>query len=191
MRRFSYLLSLSLSITIFASTTLQSSLAKPYTDPPRAIVPFDFSKINQEMTGEFAKAWRVAKAGSSEYEGVVLYYLLPDGSYQVKALSSTNEYKKFSFTWDDRIVAIFHTHPKSVDPRPSVDDMKVADKYNVLMFTLTMRGMYVYDPASKKTSAVLYGLDWLNASKWTDEVAMKMANLSPSFASTLTINGSR
>jgi hypothetical protein len=191
MRRFSYLLSLSLTITFFASTTMQSSLAKPYIDPPRTVVPFDFSIINQEMTEEFSKAWRVAKAGTSEYEGVVLYYLLPDGSYQVKALKSTNEYKKFSFTWDNRIAAIFHTHPKSVDPRPSVDDMKVADKYNVLMFTLTVRGMYVYDPGTKKTSVVMYGLDWLNASKWTDEVALKMANLSPSFASKLAVNGSR
>ena len=67
--------------------------------------------------------------------------------------------------------------------------MKVADKYNVLMFTLTVRGMYVYDPGTKKTSVVMYGLDWLDASKWTDEVALKMANLSPSFASKLVVNG--
>jgi hypothetical protein len=37
----------------------------------------------------------------------------------------------------------------------------------------------------------VYGLDWLDASKWTDEVAMKMANLSPSFASKLAVNSSR
>ena len=191
MRRFSYLLSLSLTVTFFASTTIQSSLAKAYTDPPRTLVPFDFSQINQQMTEEFAKAWRIAKSGSCEYEGVVLSYLMPDGSYQVKALNSTNEYKKFSFTWDDRIAAIFHTHPRSGDPRPSVDDMKIADSHKVLMFTLTLQGMYVYDPGTKKTSAVMYGLDWLDASKWTDEVAMKMANRSPSFASKLVVNSSR
>ena len=69
--------------------------------------------------------------------------------------------------------------------------MKIADKYKVLMFTLTLQGMYVYDPGTKKTSAVMYGLDWLNASKWTDEVTMKMASLSPSFASKLVVNSSR
>jgi hypothetical protein len=191
MRRFSCLLSLILTISFFAPAVLQSSLAKPRTDPPRIIVPFDFSKVNKEMTIEFEKAWRVAKGGSSEYEGAVLAYLLPDGSLHVEALKSTNEFKKFTFTWDDRIVAIFHTHPKSVDPRPSQDDMQVADKYNVLMFTLTIRGMYVYDPGTKKTSTVMYGLDWLNASKWTDEVALRMANLSPSFSSKLVVSGSR
>lgn len=191
MRRCAYLLSLILTVLLFAPATLQSSLAKPRTDPPRTIVPFDFSKVNKEMTIEFEKAWRVAKAGTSEYEGVVFAYLLPDGSFTVEALKSTNEFKKFTFTWDDRIVAIFHTHPKSVDPRPSPDDTKVADKYKVLMFTLTARGMYVYDPGTRKTSTVMYGLDWLKASKFTDEVALRMANLSPSFSSRLEVNGSR
>jgi proteasome lid subunit RPN8/RPN11 len=190
MRRFAYLLSLILTVILFAPATLQRSLAKPRTDPPRTIVPFDFSRVNQQMTKEFEKAWRVAKAGTSEYEGVVLAYQLADGSHYVEALKSTNEFKKFTFTWDERIVAIFHTHPKSVDPRPSSDDVQVADKYKVLMFTLTTRGMYVYDPGTRKTSAVMYGLDWLNASKWTDEVALRMANLSPSFSSKPVVSGS-
>jgi proteasome lid subunit RPN8/RPN11 len=191
MRRFSSFLCLIFTLVMVAPPSLRSSLAKPRTEPVRTMVPFDFAKINPEMTKEFEKAWRIAKAGTSEYEGVVLFYLLPDGSYRVEALKSTNEFKKFTFTWDDRIVAIFHTHPKSVDPRPSTEDTKVADKYNVLMFTLTTRGMYVYDPGSKKTAVVVYGLDWLKASNWTDELALRMANLSPSFASRLVVTGSR
>jgi hypothetical protein len=191
MRRFSSLLCLLLTIIMLAPLSPRNSLAGPRTEPVRPLVPFDFSKIDGEMTKEFEKAWRIAKAGTSEYEGVVLFYLLPDGSYRVEALKSTNEFKKFTFIWDDRIVAIFHTHPKSVDPRPSNEDTRVADKYKVLMFTLTTRGMYVYDPGSKKTAVVVYGLDWLKASNWTDELALRMANLSPSFASRLTVTGSR
>ena len=191
MRRFSYLLSLTLAAIIFASATMQDSLAKPKAEPVRAVIPFDLARINKEMAVEFEKAWHIAKCGTSDYEGVVLFYLMPDGSYKVKALNQSNEFKKFTFAWDDQIIAIFHTHPQNVDPRPSSEDMKVADKYKVLMFTLTIRGMYTYDPGTKKTSTVLYGLDWLNESKWTDEAALRMASLSPSFSSRLAVNGSR
>ena len=191
MRRFSSLLSLTLLVITLASTTGHELFAKPKSRPVRAVVPFDFSIINREMTEEFRKAWRVAKVGTSEYEGVVLFYLLPDGSYKVKALNPSNEFKKFTFPWDDQIVAIFHTHPQSVDPKPALEDMKVADKYQVLMFTLTLRGMYVYDPVTRKTSTVMVGLDWLDESKWTDELALRMASLSPSFSSKLALNGSR
>jgi hypothetical protein len=191
MRRFPHLLSLTLTLSLLASAMMQNSLATPRHVPARAVTPFDLSRINKEMTKEFQKAWRVSKGGTSEYEGVVLFYLLPDGSYQVEALGSTNEYKRFSFKWDDRIIAIFHTHPNVVDPKPSWDDIKLADKYKVLMFTLSIRGMYVYDPGAKKTSSVMYGLDWLDESKWTDELSLKMANLSPSFSSKLVVEGSR
>ncbi len=191
MRRFLYLLSFTLTVIILVSATEQDLSAKPKTVPTRAIVPFDFSRINKEMTEEFRKAWRIAKVGTSDYEGVVLFYLLPDGSYKVKALNPSNEFKQFTFLWDEQIVAIFHTHPQGVDPKPALEDMKIADKYQVLMFTLTIRGMYVYDPVTRKTSTVMVGLDWLDESKWTDELALKMANLSPSFSSKLALNGSR
>lgn len=190
MRRFSSLLSLTLTVIIFGSATMQHSLARPNNLPARAVVPFELSRINQEMTKAFERAWRISKGGTSEYEGVVLFYLMPDGSYQVKALNPSNEFKKFTFAWDDRIIAIFHTHPNGVDPQPSWDDIKVADKYKVLIFTLTRRGMYVYDPGTRKTTPVIYGLDWLDASKWTDEVALRMANLSPSFSAKLSLNSS-
>jgi hypothetical protein len=191
MRRLPYLLSLTLTVTILACSSGHDLLAKPTSRPTRAVVPFDFSKINKEMTEEFRKAWRIAKVGTSDYEGVVLFYLLPDGGYKVKALNPSNEFKKFTFPWDDQIVAIFHTHPQDVDPRPALEDTRIADKYQVLMFTLTLRGMYVYDPVTRKTSTVMVGLDWLDESKWTDELALRMAGLSPSFASKLAVNGSR
>jgi hypothetical protein len=166
--------------------------AKPDSARPvRAVTPFDFSRVNKAMLREFEKAWRISKNGTYDAEGVVLFFALPDGSYRVKALNSSNEFKSFTFAWEDGIIAIFHTHPRSVDPRPSDGDTKVADKYQVLMFTISHRGMYVYDPQSKKTSAVMQGVDWLDASKWTDELSMKMAGLSPSFSSRFLANGSR
>jgi hypothetical protein len=34
------------------------------------------------------------------------------------------------------------------------------------MFTITIHGMYVYDPLTQKTSMIHYGLDWLDFGKW-------------------------
>lgn len=34
------------------------------------------------------------------------------------------------------------------------------------VFTITQRGMYVYDPDSKKISTVKDGPDWLESAKW-------------------------
>jgi hypothetical protein len=76
----------------------------------------------------------------------------------------TNEYKKCTFKWNAAAIAIVHTHPNGSDPKPAEQDRQVADKYDVPNFTLTLSGMYVYDPATKKTSKVLNGLDWLNLS---------------------------
>jgi hypothetical protein len=185
MRRFSHLFTLTLTIFILTCVTSQTLSATAKSEARRVIAPFDFSRINKQMIEEFDEAWRIAKCGTSDYEGVVLLYLLPDGNYKVQALKSTNEYKKFTFTWSNDIVAIFHTHPRSVDPRPSAGDMELADARRVLMFTMTIRGMYVYDPATTKTNLILSGIDWLDESKWTDAVALKMASLSPSFSSQL------
>jgi len=37
-------------------------------------------------------------------------------------------------------------------------------------FTLTRTGMYVYDPATKRTSKVFNGLDWLKLPTYPDEL---------------------
>jgi hypothetical protein len=49
----------------------------------------------------------------------------------------------------------------------------VADRYGVPIFTITISGMYMYNPATKQTSKVLEGLDWLdpiNLSRWAQEI---------------------
>jgi hypothetical protein len=191
MRRTSCLFIFAFTMMSISATATRGLPATVDPKPARAITPFDFSRVNKAMMEEFEKAWRISKNGTSDAEGVILFYLLPDGSYKVKGLNSTNEFKSATFVWEDGIIAIFHTHPRAVDPRPSDGDIKVADKYRVLMFTLSLRGMYVYDPQTKKTSAVMYGVDWLDQAKWTDELSMRMAALSPSFSSRLVASSSR
>ena len=127
-------------------------------------------KIDKGVIREFERAWEISGDGRYCQEGVVLIFSMKDGSYRGKSLGSTGEYQKVTFNWNPAAVAIVHTHANGRDPRPSEQDQWVARKYDVPIFTITMRGMYVYDPATGITVKVLDDLDWLNPSKWTQEV---------------------
>jgi hypothetical protein len=122
--------------------------------------------MNKAIAKEFGKAWCISGAGTTGREGVVLIFRMEDGSYTGRSQGFTNQYAKFTFRWNPAALAIVHTHPNDTDPKPTEQDKRVADKYGVPNFTISTRGMYVYDPATKKTSKVLNGLDWLYPSTY-------------------------
>jgi hypothetical protein len=128
---------------------------------------------------ELDTAWRMSGDGANDREAVVLIFRMPDGSYTGRLQRFTNEFNELTFRWDPAAVAIVHTHPNSCSPRPSEQDRRVADKWGVPNYTITIKGMYVYDPATKKTSKVLNRLDWLNLSKWIPEMARRVDNSFP------------
>ncbi|MCI0485719.1 MAG: Mov34/MPN/PAD-1 family protein [Blastocatellia bacterium] len=134
------------------------------------------SRIHESVTEEFSKAWSISKSGTVRQEGLVLIFRTEGGGYEARSQGTTNQDKSFTFKWHPDIAAIVHTHPNDTNPRPSSTDRQVADKYGVPVFTITSRGMYVYDPATKKVSLVMEGLDWLDASKWTEEVYSKLTS---------------
>jgi hypothetical protein len=108
------------------------------------------------------QAWIVSGHGTTSRECVVLIFRMADGSYRAKLQAFTNQYRMCTFMWNPAAIAIIHTHPNSCDPKPAEQDKRVADKYGVPNFTISISGMYVYDPATKKTSKLMNGLDWLN-----------------------------
>ena len=110
---------------------------------------------------EFDKAWRNSIDGRSNRESVVLIFRTHDGSYRGELQHFTNEYLRARFKWNPAAIAIVHTHPDRCDPRPSEEDKRIANKYGVPNFTITNSGMYVYDPATRRTSKVFDDLDWL------------------------------
>src|SRR5436190_13638261 len=92
---------------------------------------------------------------------------MADGTFSARDMGATNEYKQFTFPWHPATIAIVHTHPNKSDPQPCGVDLAAADKYRVPIFTITSRGMFVYDPDTKKISKVMNNLDWLDQSRWS------------------------
>jgi hypothetical protein len=43
------------------------------------------------------------------------------------------------------------------------------------MFTLTVKGMFLYDPATKAVSRVQPGIDWMDEAKWTRDAPARYA----------------
>ena len=123
------------------------------------------SGINEQVVREMEWAWRMAGGGVDEKESVLLLFRMRDGAIEARHAGVTNEQKAFTFKWNPAAVAIFHTHPNTANPQPSSADRKIADALGVPIFTLTARGMYVYDPGTKKVTMVRRDLDWLNLSK--------------------------
>ena len=127
---------------------------------------FDLSTIDEAVIEEFKKAWEVSGNGNWNVEGLVLIYRNADGSYRAASLGTTNEDRKFTFRWEPDAIAIVHTHPNDRAPKPDEMDKRVADKLGVPIFTITGRGMYMYDPITRETIKVKNGLDWLDPSAW-------------------------
>jgi hypothetical protein len=134
-------------------------------------VPFVLSTVDPNMVEEFRQAWIRARAGTASSESVVLILRMVNHGYSARSMGFSNEYKQFTFPWHPATIAIVHTHPNESSARPLGPDLDVADKYGVPIFTITSRGMYVYDPTTKQISKVKDGLDWLDPSKWSGTVA--------------------
>jgi hypothetical protein len=127
---------------------------------------FVISKFDKPMVDSFSAAWRRVGNGTLPEESVVLILRMANGGYSARDLGSTHEHKQFTFRWHPATIAIVHTHPNSSSPKPQDEDLAVANKYNVPIFTITSRGMYVYDPTTKKITRVVENLDWLEVSKF-------------------------
>jgi hypothetical protein len=139
--------------------------------PSRVRVGFGLLKhVDGGLIGEFQNAWRYSKGGTDSREGVILIFLKSSGVYEGRLQQATNEWRQSSFKWNPAAVAIVHTHPNSSSPEPSPEDEELAQRFNVPMFTITSRGMYVYDPYCNRTIRIMGSLDWLSASSWTPEV---------------------
>lgn len=132
----------------------------------RSRASFVISRIDEQVVREFERAWDKSAHGIRLIEALVLIFRMPDGSIKAVPGGHTNEAYRFTFEWNQAIIAIVHTHPNKSHPEPQGPDLLIADKFGVPMFTITRDGMYLYDPATKNIAKVQDGLDWLKPTSW-------------------------
>ncbi len=148
-------------------TDAATKSGRPTSEPAPA---FALSGVDQNVVNGFETIWKRAGLGTRDVEALALIYRNADGSYRTEPLAQTNEFRKFSFKWNPTAIAIVHTHPNNRDPQPSDVDQQTSDKLGVPIFTLSIHGMYMYDPAAKKVSQIQDGLDWLKMNRWEQTV---------------------
>jgi len=167
----------SLNLSLSPFTALSDAVEEAIAHANRPVVlrgsELAISTIDKGIVQAFGMAWRRCGNGSLPIEGVVLILRMADGGYGGKEMGSTNEHKRFTFRWHPATIAIVHTHPNTSDPKPQDEDIVVAKKFRVPVFTITSRGMYVYDPGTAKVSKVMSNLDWLDESNWRKVLSAK------------------
>lgn len=152
---------LSSVILVFFCSSI-SSLAQTKSERTIGII----SRMDGSVVKEFQKAWLLSGNGFEQTEALVLLYQMRDGSISARSLGRSGLSQQFSFAWTAAILAVVHTHPNRTDPKPLGQDLRLANRFGIPVFTITLRGMYVYDPSTEKTSRVLDGLDWLESARW-------------------------
>jgi hypothetical protein len=133
---------------------------------PASGVDYVLSTFDKPIIESFREAWQRAGNGTTSRESVVMILKMSGGGYSARMPSATNEYKSFTFAWHPATIAIVHTHPNGSHARPEAGDLVIADKYQVPIFTITIQGMFVYDPATHKTTKVCDGLLWREDGVW-------------------------
>ena len=156
----------SASVTIALASSVGESLAKAKARAYKTTTAAIVARINEAVVEEFRKAWRVSGGGSGEIEGAVLLYQMADGAISARSLGQTNQRRRFTIICDRDVIAIVHTHPNKCNAQPEGGDLEIADHLRIPVFTITNRGMYVYDPGTRKIGKVQDGLNWLDPAKW-------------------------
>jgi hypothetical protein len=153
-------------MTIALADSVSEVPAKEKTRTYKTMTAIIVAGINDAVVEEFRKAWRVSGCGIAEVEGAILLYQMADGSISARSQGQTNERRRFTMVCDGDVIAIVHTHPNKCNAQPEGGDLEIAGRLRIPVFTITNRGMYVYDPGCRKISKVQDGLNWLDPAKW-------------------------
>ncbi len=98
--------------------------------------------------------------------GSVVVSFGADGRFYAKAQPPGNQHYRSAIRFHSGVAAVFHSHPSSCDPRPSLQDRRLADRLQVPIGTLTRQGLFVYDPTTRNTTKLMRRLEWLDEAHW-------------------------
>lgn len=129
------------------------------------VVNFDVNEMDWSVAREFVRAWKMSHGGTCPHEvAVVLRY--QNGRYVAELQHSNNKAYTTSVTVTPGVVALVHTHPNARPAEPSPTDRRIADRLRLPVVTLSSRGVYAYDPSTRKTTKIMAGVTWLDEANW-------------------------
>jgi hypothetical protein len=117
---------------------------------------------NCQIMTQFYEIWNESNFGRepNREERAVWIKQNDDGKYEFVKWGMAIERQEI--TWHgvipEKIVAIAHTHPQKVDPRPSKEDGLVAERLKVPVYTISRKG--IWKVTTQKTIVQEAGLKW-------------------------------
>lgn len=141
-----------------------SAAAQQESTFPR-VVNFDVNEMDWTVAQVFARAWKMSHGGTCPHE-VAVVLRMQNGRYVAELQQSNNKHYTTSVTVTPGVVALVHTHPNARPAEPSPTDRRIADRLGLPVVTLSSRGVYAYDPSTRKTTKVMAGVTWLDRANW-------------------------
>lgn len=118
------------------------------------------------LADHLRRAWMHVERGHSNREAAVLIVANEDGGWRAMPAFDDAGYQTIRLEIPPRTLAILHTHPNHLGGEPSPADRRNSDLLGIPNFTLTDRGVWKYDPHTRRTERVMYKLSWLESANW-------------------------
>jgi hypothetical protein len=124
-----------LSLILFATVAVAQT--NPNFDRPVT----DFANVRHAIAVIYEQQSYGNFNSESEF---TLHRRTPDGTPLIREIHNGNNrfHEEFYLMAGD--TAVFHTHPSSRLPYPSEQDIEVAEKYRLDMYTVSSQGVYLY-----------------------------------------------
>lgn len=125
------------------------------------------------LVAHLRRAWMAVERGQSNREAAVL--IVPStadaGGWRAVPVFDSESYQTIKLEVPPGTLAILHTHPNHLGGEPSPADRRNSDMLGIPNYTLTDRGVWRYDPRTRRTERVMYKLSWLEAANWAKLLA--------------------
>lgn len=130
--------------------------------------PVKRSAVSNEQTlsEQLRRAWLAVERGHASREAAVLIVAGEQGGWRAVPVLDQAGFQSIRLEIPPRTVAILHTHPNSTSGEPSPADRRNSDLLGIPNFTLTDRGVWRYDPRTRRSERVMYKLSWLEHGSW-------------------------
>lgn len=155
---------------LFTASAMAQGLKHPFSFTVNASVESpDFRMKKCKILTLFRTMWKDSLLGvaPNSVERAAWITLKDNGDYEFHPWQVMP--KRMQIHWKGslpaKIVALVHTHPRSVDPKPSSSDRVVAGKLQVYLYTISNKGIWLVTPEGMVTREA----DWHWYKKLFDE----------------------